>query len=503
VTVFAIIYSTISIILAVYALNSWVLSCLYLRHRRENIATPQLTSYPRVTIQLPIYNEAYVVERIIDAAVKLEYPQDKLQIQVLDDSIDDTTAIAAAKVDEYRRLGMDISLIHRDLRPGYKGGALKAAQRHVTGEYIAIFDADFVPPVDFLQRTIPFLAADSRLGFVQTRWGHLNPGYSWLTQAQTIALDGHFVVEQCARNRSGVFMNFNGTAGIWRKSCIEDAGNWQADTLSEDLDLSYRAQMKGWKGLLLPDVVAPAEVPPQLAAFKRQQFRWAKGSIQCLRKLGRPLLFSQASPAAKLEGLIHLSSYLVHPLMLLLTIFMLPLMMQANALHTPLAPLCIISLGPFFLYALALRSIYPEWWKRYRAMPVLAILGTGIALSNTKAICEAFLGVQNVFRRTPKFRVESKNDRWQDSAYRLPFDGLVIGEIVLAIYSFFTAFTAWHTGNVFALPFILLYAAGYAYVGCQGMRDAWADISDFFTGRKTNLSEAKTPAAQHQFISGR
>ena len=479
------IYITVTLLLAIYALNAWVMTILYLKHRPTSLDLPphpQETwddspafALPSVTVQLPIFNEALVVERLIGAIVKLDYPADRLQIQVLDDSTDETTQLASVWVEHYRQQGLNIELIHRQTRPGFKAGALKQAMAQATGEFIAIFDADFVPQPDFLRHTIPHFTNNPQLGFVQTRWGHLNRDYSWLTAAQALALDGHFVIEQTARNRSGLMMNFNGTAGLWRRSCIEAAGGWQADTISEDFDLSYRAQLGGWKCLYLPHIVAPAEIPPQLAAFKRQQFRWAKGSIQCLKKLGWQVLRSDSNPWVKYQALVHLSSYTLHPLMTILALIIPMFMLYGghNQIRFPLVYLSLLSFGPPLLFAIAQASIQPQRWLRsYRVMPLLILLGSGIALSNSKAFIEAVLGRGNVFRRTPKFNVVSTQDHWQQSTYRLPLDWLVVGELALSLYSFYGAWLALTNGNGFAVPFILMYAFSFGYVGVQGIWDA-------------------------------
>ncbi|HEX7588461.1 MAG TPA: cellulose synthase family protein, partial [Anaerolineae bacterium] len=313
-------------ILAIYGFNTCLVACLYWRKRTLTLAEPPLNEIPRVTVQLPVFDELYVVERLIDAAAALDWPRDRLQIQVLDDSEDETTAIAQARVDHFRRRGLDIGLVHRMDRTGFKAGALAGGLKSATGEFVVIFDADFAPPVDFLKRTIPYFARPA-VGLVQARWGHLNATYSALTRAQSIALDGHFVVEQTARSRNGLFFNFNGTAGVWRRTCIEQSGGWHGDTLSEDLDLSYRAQLGGWEMIFLPDVVAPAEIPPQIHAFKRQQFRWAKGSTQCLFKLAPRILTARNTSLFKrVEGILHLSGYMMNPMILLMVLALVPLM---------------------------------------------------------------------------------------------------------------------------------------------------------------------------------
>jgi cellulose synthase/poly-beta-1,6-N-acetylglucosamine synthase-like glycosyltransferase len=312
---------------------------------------------------------------------------------------------------------------------------------------------------------------------IQTRWAHLNQDYSLLTRAQALALDGHFTVEQTARQRSGLLMNFNGTAGIWRKACITDAGGWQDDTISEDMDLSYRAQLRGWQCLFLPDVGTPAEIPPQLAAFKRQQFRWAKGSIQCLKKLGWSVATSRLPVVVRWQALVHLSTYLIHPLMVLLLLASLPLMLMSGRLHGSLGLLSLVSLGPPLMFAVSQRTLYPRHWlKRYAFMPGLMWLGSGVALNNTRAVIEALLGVNNVFKRTPKFRIEARNDRWLGSRYALPLDVMMIGELALALYAVVTAGVSLWQGNLFAVPFLMLYVTGFGYVGLQGLWEARLDL---------------------------
>ena len=468
--VLAIAYGLTAVLLAAYGLNSLIIVLLYLRHRHEHHPSPPLTDAPPVTVQLPIYNELHVVERLVDAVTRLDYPKDKLQIQVLDDSTDETTALAQARVDYYRRQGFDISLIHRSERTGFKAGALQRGLETAKGEFIAIFDADFVPNPDFLRRTIPHFQSRPRLGMVQARWGHINADYSPLTRAQALALDGHFVVEQTARQRSGLFMNFNGASGVWRKRCIEEVGGWQGDTLSEDLDLSYRAQLAGWEFLYLPDVVSPAEIPPQINAFKRQQFRWAKGSIQCLLKHWHALLTARQPAFVRLQGLIHLSNYLIHPLMLVLLLLTLPSLLWPNMMHLPLLYLGLGSLGPPLLFAISQWDTYPDWHRRLAYFPLLVLLGTGIALNNSLAIGEALAGRPNHFQRTPKFGLEKRSDRWTESHYVLPFDWMTLGEILLTLYSLFTVLVALARGNYYAVPFLMLYLSSFGYVAALGLR---------------------------------
>jgi cellulose synthase/poly-beta-1,6-N-acetylglucosamine synthase-like glycosyltransferase len=468
-SVLAIAYGFTAVLLATYGLNSLIMVLLYLHHRYEHQPPTSLTNAPPVTVQLPIYNELHVVERLIDAVTHLDYPRDRLQIQVLDDSTDETTALAQARVDYYRKRGVDIALIHRPERTGFKAGALQRGTETATGEFIAIFDADFVPNPDFLQRIMPHFQGQPRLGLVQARWGHINADYSPLTRAQALALDGHFVVEQTARQRSGLFMNFNGASGIWRKSCIEEAGGWQGDTLSEDLDLSYRAQLAGWEFLYLPDVISPAEIPPQINAFKRQQFRWAKGSIQCLLKHWHTLVRTRRPAFARLQGLIHLSNYLIHPLMLILLLLTLPLQLGQGAMGLPLLYLGLGSLGPPLVFALSQWDTYPDWPRRLAYFPFLVLMGTGIALNNAWAVGEALTRRPNLFQRTPKFGLEERTDRWAESRYALPINRMTLGEVLLSTYSLVTVIVALAKGNHYVVPFLFLYLGGFGYVAALGL----------------------------------
>jgi len=464
VVVLSIIYTVAAVWLAVYALNSFVLTFLRWRHGDGDPRACVLGSYPRVTVQLPIFNEAHVVERLIDHTARMVYPRDRLQIQVLDDSTDETTALARKRVAYHRARGVDIELRHRHQRSGFKGGALREGMESASGEFFAIFDADFVPPEDFLLRTIPHFLEQPGLGFVQTRWGHLNDGYSTLTGAQSIALDGHFTVEQPARHGTGLYLNFNGSGGVWRRECIEDAGGWQADTLCEDMDLSYRAQLAGWEPMYLREVVCKAEIPAQIHAFKRQQARWASGSIACAVKLWRPLVEAPVSAFKRVEGLIHLTSYLVHPLMLLILALSVPLLYLRVPLAYPLTYLSLASLGPPTMYAWAQCSLYPNWIGRLRHFPILVLLGTGLALSNSRAIYRALAGKREEFGRTPKFSLEGEGDEWRGSSYALSFDWLALGEAAAALYALLGVAIALQQGNLFAVPFLMLYVAGLGYV---------------------------------------
>ncbi len=462
------LYIVVALALALFGLNQFIILALYFRHLKHYTAPPPCPreeEWPAVTVQLPVYNEASVVDRAIEALARLDYPRDRLEIQVLDDSDDETTKIAQKKVREWEARGLRITLIHRNSRDGFKAGALAEGLRRAEGEFIAIFDADFLPPRDFLRRTIPYFLQNPRLGMLQTRWGHLNREYSPVTRAQALALDGHFLVEQVARHRAGLFMGFNGSAGIWRKSCIEDAGGWQSDTLTEDLDLSYRAQLKGWECLFLPDIVVPAEIPPQLNAFKSQQRRWAKGSIQCLLKLSGAVLRSTRPAFHKFEALLHLGSYLIHPLMLLSLFLTLPLILQGVKIHFPLTYLMVASFGPPAVYFVAARRGSDRGPREMLFFPLLALMGIGIALSNTIAIFEALLNKRGNFERTPKFRLYRRKGEWESNPYAITVEKTALGEILVALYALLALVVAWLKGFYWSAPFFLLYAGGFGYVG--------------------------------------
>jgi len=468
VIVLASIQAVVTLWLAVYGLHAFIIAFLYLRQRKAKpIVSQQFddADLPRVTLQVPLYNERYVVKRVIDAVAAVDYPRDRLQIQILDDSTDETTHDAEICVAHHRALGIDITVLRRPERDGFKAGALAWAAPQARGELIAIFDADFQPRTDFLRRTVPHFLTNPHLGMVQTRWSYLNADYSPLTRAQTMALDGHFAVEQVARNRSGLLINFNGTGGIWRRECIQAAGGWVHDTLAEDLDLSYRAQLAGWEFLYLRDVDAPAELPPQMAAYKRQQARWAQGSVQCLRKLSGPILHSsRLSWPQKLMGLLHLSNYLAHPLMILVLLITLPLVLWPNLARVSLGGLGLMCFGPPLVYALSQKALYANWWRRMGAFPLLALIGVGIAWNNTCAIWRGLTQWGGDFARTPKFQLEGKRGDWENSSYRLRIDASTGGEIVLALYALTAAIVAVLTGQTEMAPFMLFYVAGFGTV---------------------------------------
>ncbi|HEY77130.1 MAG TPA: glycosyltransferase [Thermoflexia bacterium] len=463
----AILYALAVLWLSAYGLNGWILTVLYWRHRRRSCPTPAVPrdQLPTVTVQLPLYNEAHVAARLIDAAAALEYPRDRLEIQVLDDSTDETVRIVDSRVAFHRQHGVDIRVLRRSERDGFKAGALARGLKEARGEFIAIFDADFCPRPDFLLRTVPHLVARPEVGMVQARWSHLNTDYSLLTRVQALALDGHFVVEQTARSRAGLPMHFNGTAGVWRRSCIEESGGWQSDTLCEDLDLSYRAQIAGWRLMYLPDVEEPAELPPQILAFKQQQARWAQGAVQCLRKLSGPLLRSpHLALHQKVMGLLHLSGYLAYPLMILLLLLAPLLSLHPGVLWDPLRLLAPACLGPLLVYVTSQWALYPDWVRRLKALPLLVLVGTGVAWSNTLGVARGIARWGGEMKRTPKFHLEGRRGGWARSRYRLRRDRAVIGEVGLTLYALVATALAYRSGDGGSIPFLLLYVAAFGLV---------------------------------------
>jgi cellulose synthase/poly-beta-1,6-N-acetylglucosamine synthase-like glycosyltransferase len=460
-----------------YGINCYVLMVLHRFHRKDAWHKEQMrrelffakvakSGLPKVTIQLPLFNERYVVERLLKGVGSIDYPKDRLEIQVLDDSTDDTVEIVQNAVSKYREHGFDIVHLHRTDRKGYKAGALEAGLAQAKGEFIAIFDADFIPPREFLDKTLPHFT-DPEVGMVQGRWGHINHDYSLLTRVQSMGIDGHFGVEQPARSWGRLFMNFNGTAGIWRKKTIEDAGGWQHDTLTEDMDLSYRAQLKGWKLEFSPSMVCPAELPVQIHAFKAQQHRWAKGSIQTARKLLGPILRAKIPFFVKLEAFLHLTHYMVHPLMVLVVLTSLPMLFTQwfyASLSYPIIFFSLIALatcGPTSLYLYSQRLLYRDWLKNIMYLPLLVCLGTGIAVSNTRAILEAFGEKTGVFIRTPKYDIRSRTDNWRKKIYRSPESLLSILEFLMGCYSLFALILFLILRKYFISPFLVIYTLGF------------------------------------------
>jgi len=457
-------YYLVVVSLACYGFHNLFTTILYLRMKtsvKHGGRARPLKNWPPVTIQLPIFNEKYTVERLLHAVTCLDYPADCLQIQVLDDSTDDTLDLVRQLIEDYKSQGVNIELIHRINRKGYKAGALDNGLHTATGEFIGIFDADFVPKSDWLRRTVP-LFQNQRLGCVQTRWGHTNQQYNSLTRAEAMGIDGHFIIEQTVRSKNGFFLNFNGTAGLWRRACIEDAGGWQWDTLTEDLDLSYRAQMRGWKFDYLPDVVVPAELPPQVEAFKKQQFRWAKGSFQVVRKILPSVLQSGLSWKVRLMALLHLTGYFIHPLMLSLLLLTLPVgLLMPGAFK--IYPISIIAgLGPPLLYLTATATQKTSVFQRMRSFPLLVIVGFGLSLSTSIAVVEGLFSKGGAFIRTPKLNLENNKQRKKiDRAYVEPLSSLVWVEIALGVYALVTGIVLASWGMT---PWMILYMLGFFYI---------------------------------------
>lgn len=489
------------VVLSVYGAHRFHIIRLYRRHRHDAPEPrSRFESLPLVTVQLPIYNELYVVERLVRSVCALRYPRERLEIQVLDDSTDETSELAAALCAEYRARGYDISHVRRSTREGFKAGALREGFAAARGEFIAIFDADFVPAPDTLERTIHHFT-DRRVGMVQTRWGHVNRAYSLLTHIQAMYLDGHFVLEHTARNRSGKFFNFNGTAGVWRRECIESAGGWQHDTLTEDLDLSYRAQLAGWRFVFLKDVVSPAEVPVEMSAFKSQQHRWAKGSIQTCRKLLPTIWRAPVPLGVKIEATFHLTANFAYLLVVLMSALMLPTVVYRAAIESGLfgfvfdASLMMaatVSVGWF--YAFAQREIDARWRERLWQLPFALSLGIGLSLNNAKAVVEALVGHESSFRRTPKYAVTAPTDSsWATKKYSslpslLPFAELAFAGYFVAIVAFALGERLWFTA-----AFLLLFVFGFLYVGLLSL------FQRRFTGGlfEAGAEPAVAPAASH------
>ncbi len=455
--------------LSLYGFQALALSLAYFFYRKPRPDARRLKEFPDVTVQLPVFNERYVVERVIDAAAALDWPRGKLHIQVLDDSTDETTGLARARVEQHRARGVDIRVIHRTDRIDYKAGALQNGLAGSSSPYLAVFDADFCPAPDFLKQTIPVLVEQSNVGWVQTRWTHFNEGYSALTHAIALVMDAHFTIEQVVRDRAGLTMVFNGSAGVWRRQAILAAGGWQGDTLTEDADLSYRAQIAGWRGRMLPDVTVPSEMPVQVTALKQQYFRWSKGGAQTVRKLFIPMAKSRMPLGKKLAGLFQISSYLAHPLIILLLITWLAIIIHPEWIQgVSLAFMSAAMLGLPLQLLLAQIVLHRGNVWRMIYLPLLLVVGTGMAFNNARAVIQGLAGRPSEFVRTPKFRMESVNESWKRSAYALAADPTAFGEAIMAGYAAFMIVAAWKTGNVNVIPFLLLYALGFAYVaiGC-------------------------------------
>jgi len=477
-------YFFVLLILAVYGWHRYYLVYSYMKHKHElPVPLSTLDPLPTVTIQLPLYNEMYVVDRLVDAVCRIDYPRERLEIQVLDDSTDETRQIAELAVRRHALQGVDIKYLYRTNRTGYKAGALDEGLKVARGEFVAIFDADFVPKPDFLMQSVHYFS-DPKVGMVQARWGHINEDYSLLTKIQSMLLDAHFVLEHGSRNRGGCFFNFNGTAGIWRRTAIVDGGGWQHDTLTEDLDLSYRTQLRGWQFIFVQDHVAPAELPVEMNAFKSQQHRWAKGSIQTFLKLMPRILRSNQPQKVKIEAFFHLSANLNYPLMCVLSVLMAPSMVirynmgwyEMLLIDIPLFFAATASVANF--YMVCQRELYPQTWtERLKYLPLLMSIGIGLAVNNTKAVIEALFDKPSEFARTPKYGIEGQSDDWSGKKYRQSVAIQPMVEVALGIYFTGTLFYALANGIYGTVPFLMLFQVGFLYTGLLSILQQYGDAT--------------------------
>lgn len=474
-------YALCLVVLFLFSMNSLTLSILYLIHRKKiwHQPTPEMRQeWPKVTIQLPVFNERYMVERLIQSMVRLDYPVDKLQIQVLDDSTDSTTDLVAGLVSKYQSRGVNIQLLHRKDRAGFKAGAMEQALKSATGEFVAVFDADFLPKPDWLKKTIPFFQ-NSKVGFVQTRWGHINNHYNMVTRMAALALDAHFVIEQTARAGANLLMSFNGTAGIWRVAAIESAGGWQGDTLTEDIDLSFRAQMAGWQYVYVPEIVVMSEVPAQMDALKKQQVRWVKGNMQVCRKLLGKVIFSHLNLGQKIMGVIHLNMlFIPYPVTVITLLLTFPVNLYAPNFMRLFGWTMIGSLGPVFLYTLAKSEFNPSWVKRVLLLPELTLLGVGISLNCTFGILGGFSKKSGTFERTPKYNLSNANEQWTKSSYAISLSPVALAELLMGTYVLFSTLYLYEIKN-YAFPYwqlvptLAYYMVAFSSIG-QSVQRSYA-----------------------------
>ncbi len=463
----AVLYLIVVSLLFTYGVNFFYLTILGLRKVKEK-RQPQTGDWPHVTVQLPIYNERYVAERLVKAAAAFDYPPDKIEIQVLDDSTDDTIQIVSRLVRQLSAAGKDVVHIHRRDRTGYKAGALANGMVHSKGEFLVIFDADFIPGRDFLRRTIPAFQ-DSEVAFVQTRWGHVNREYSFLTLLQSIAIDAHFMIEQAARYFGGYWFNFNGTAGVWRKTAIEQAGGWKADTLTEDLDLSYRAFLNGWRAVYMRDVEVPAELPVAFSAYRRQQNRWARGSLECAYNLIPQVWRQPISLAHKIEASLHLTGYGVHLLLFALSLLY-PLIISLVQEYAGLLSLFglaaffnLTAFAPTLFFLAAQKQLGPHWWRKIPTILFITVLGTGMMLNTTRAAIQAFGNGNRQFERTPKFGIQEKGETWLQKQYQLKLDPIVFFELFFAVFNFRTMVNGFEAGNWVVAIYAGIFGAGLLF----------------------------------------
>jgi cellulose synthase/poly-beta-1,6-N-acetylglucosamine synthase-like glycosyltransferase len=473
-------YFIVLVVLAMYGLHRyWLVYDYFLYSKNVPPPPPPVTQWPRVTVQLPIFNERYVIERLAEAVSRFDYPRELLDVQVLDDSTDETQEVARACVERHAAQGMPITYIHRTNREGYKAGALENGLKTAKGEFVAIFDADFIPEPDFLRRTIPYFPnpdGGGQIGMVQTRWTYLNSDYSLLTNVERILLDGHFVVEHGARSRRGTFFNFNGTAGVWRRKVIDDAGGWQHDTLTEDTDLSYRAQLKGWKFLYLPQIECASELPVDMNGFKTQQARWAKGLMQTAKKILPKVFHADVPSHVKAEAFFHLTANISYPLMVLLSTMLLPVMIvrfqqgwfQMLVIDLPLFLASTCSISSFYL--VAQKELRPKtWWRTFLYLPFVMATGIGISVRNAQAVIEALVGKKSEFARTPKFKIEGKKGTFAKKSYKNKAGWMPYAEVLLGLYFSLTVVYAIINENYATVPFLLLFVWGYLYTGVMSL----------------------------------
>jgi cellulose synthase/poly-beta-1,6-N-acetylglucosamine synthase-like glycosyltransferase len=478
-----ILYFTILFVLAVYG-GYRIKQVVDFWRYRKFVPQPQGAfsegDLPVITVQLPLFNEMYVVERLVKAITEIEYPREKLQIQVLDDSTDETVKLAEATVERYRSLGFDIEYVHRLDRTGFKAGALENGMKTAKGELLAIFDADFVPKPDCLRKLVDYFT-DPMVGCAQMRWSHINGDYNLLTRLQTIMLDGHFVVEQTTRNRTGGFFNFNGTAGIWRRKAIAMSGGWQHDTLTEDTDLSFRAQLMGWKFVYLLDEEAPAEIPVEINAFKAQQRRWAKGVMQVGLKLYPRIWRSKLPMRVRLEMFFRLTGNISYPLMIVASFLQFPLLLvrynqpfyHLMILDLPL--LFFSSVSVFLFYGTAVWYLDKKRTPRLLHLPLVMALGIGLAFSNARAVLEALFGIKSDFVRTPKYQVEKNQDEtWKRKKYKRKRGLLPLLELSFSLYFLLAILYAARMGMWGTVPFLFLFFFGFGYMGVMSFVQSYS-----------------------------
>lgn len=479
--VVAILYTLSLFYLFVFSLGQLHLTWLYRKQKQKPTPHHDEKFEPNVTIQLPVYNEKYVVERLIEAVSQINYPREKLEIQILDDSTDETSGIIYQKLEWLKKIGLDLKHIHRDKRVGYKAGALEEGLRTAKGEFIVIFDSDFIPDPNFLKKTL-FWFTDPQTGVVQTRWGHINKDYSLITQLQAFGLDAHFSIEQSARNAAGSFINFNGTCGVWRKSCIEDAGGWSADTLTEDLDLSYRAQLKGWKFRYLEDVVTPGELPVVMPVIKLQQYRWNKGAAETARKLIATILRSPLPFRQKIHAFLHLFNSSVFVALFLAGVLSVPMLfIKGNSPQVQF----LFNLGAVFLlgflsvaifYWTATQRFYPNPSRKFFLLfPAFLIVSMGLSLHNALAVVEGWMGIKTPFRRTPKFNITQKRDSWLNNTYlNANVSFITILEGLMSAVFVFCIIKGFQMNDTTLVAFHLMLALGFGTVSLLSLKP-WAN----------------------------